>query len=198
MAENDGMFGMGGVGLLVVLFFLIALGGFGGFGGAGGAATSNEVQRGFDNQNSMANQREILGAVNAGTAQSVAATNQSFHDLLGVIDNRYNEVTRDIAALQVAQTQALANQNSCCCETLRAIDGVKFENAQNTALINATNTANTQKILDALAQNKIEALQSEVDSLRLAQATSNVVRYPNGWTYNAGPSPFCNGCGFVG
>lgn len=198
MAENDGMFGMGGVGLLVVLFFLIALGGFGGFGGAGGAATSNEVQRGFDNQNSMANQREILGAVNAGTAQSVAATNQSFHDLLGVVDNRYNEITRDIAALQVAQTQSLANQNSCCCETLRAIDGVKFENAQNTALINATNTANTQKILDALAQNKIEALQSEVDSLRLAQATSNVVRYPNGWTYNAGPSPFCGGCGFVG
>ena len=198
MAENDGMFGMGGVGLLVVLFFLIALGGFGGFGGAGGAATSNEVQRGFDNQNSMANQREILGAVNAGTAQSVAATNQVFHDLVGYVGDKYAELDRDVLGIGSAIQQSIANENQCCCNTLRAIDGVKFENAQNTALINATNTANTQKILDALAQNKIEALQSEVESLRLAQATSNVVRYPNGWTYNAGPSPFCNGCGFVG
>ena len=195
MAENDGLFGMGGVGLLVVLFFLMSLGGFGGFGANGGAATSNEVQRGFDNQNSMANQREILSAVNAGTAQSVAATNQTFHDMLGVFTDKYSELVRDIGGLSAAQAQALANQNECCCNTLRAIDSVKFENAQNTALINATNTANTQKILDALAQNKIEALQSEVDALRLAQATQNVVRYPNGWTYNAGPSPFCNGCG---
>lgn len=195
MAENDGLFGMGGVGLLVVLFFLMSLGGFGGFGATGGAATSNEVQRGFDNQNAMANQREILSAVTAGTAQSVAATNQVFHDLIGYVGEKYAELDRDVLGISSAIQQSIANENQCCCNTLRAIDSVKYENAQNTALINATNTANTQKILDALAQNKIEALQSEVDSLRLAQATSNVVRYPNGWTYNAGPSPFCNGCG---
>ena len=195
MAENDGLFGMGGVGLLVVLFFLMSLGGFGGFGATGGAATSNEVQRGFDNQNAMANQREILSAVTAGTAQSVAATNQVFHDLVGYVGDKYAELDRDVLGIGSAIQQSIANENQCCCNTLRAIDSVKYENSQNTALINATNTANTQKILDALAQNKIEALQSEVDSLRLAQATSNVVRYPNGWTYNAGPSPFCNGCG---
>ena len=195
MAENDGLFGMGGVGLLVVLFFLMSLGGFGGFGANGGAATSNEVQRGFDNQNAMANQREILSAVTAGTAQSVAATNQVFHDLVGYVGDKYAELDRDVLGIGSAIQQSIANENQCCCNTLRAIDSVKYENAQNTALINATNTANTQKILDALAQNKIEALQSEVDALRLAQATQNVVRYPNGWTYNAGPSPFCNGCG---
>lgn len=195
MAENDGLFGMGGVGLLVILFFLMS-GGFGGWGANGGAATSAEVQRGFDNQNSMANQRELLSAVTAGTAQSVAATNQSFHDLLGVIDNRYNEVTRDIGALQVSQAQALANQNACCCETLRAIDGVNYTSALNTASINATSTANTQKILDALAQSKIDELQNKVSALELQNAVSNVVRYPISSTYNAGMSPFCNcGCG---
>jgi hypothetical protein len=46
-----------------------------------------------------------------------------------------------------------------------------------------------------MAQNKIEALQSKVSELQLAQATSNVVRYPNSWTWNAGQSPFCGGCG---
>lgn len=27
-----------------------------------------------------------------------------------------------------------------------------------------------------------------------AQQMNNVVRYPNGFTYNAGMSPFCGGC----
>lgn len=183
MAENDGMFGMGGWGILIILFFLMS-GGFGGWGANGQVATSNEVQRGFDNQNAMANQREILSAVTAGTAQSVAATNQVFHDLVGYVGDKYTELDRDVLGVSAAIQQSIANENQCCCNTLRAIDNLKYDNAQN-----------TNKILEALAQNKIEALQSEVDALRLAQATSNVVRYPNAWTYNAGPSPFCGGCG---
>lgn len=194
MAENDGLFGMGGVGLLVILFFLMS-GGFGGWGGNGQVATSNEVQRGFDNQNAMANQREILSAVTAGTAQSVAATNQVFHDLVGYVGDKYSELDRDVLGVSAAIQQSIANENQCCCNTLRAIDSVKYDNAQNTALINATNVANTQKILDALAQNKIDALEGKIAELQLAQATQNVVRYPNGWTYNAGMSPFCGGCG---
>lgn len=50
---------------------------------------------------------------------------------------------------------------------------------------------------EALAQNKIEALQSKINSLELAQATSGVVRYPSATTYTAGMSPFCN-CGGLG
>ena len=75
------------------------------------------------------------------------------------------------------------------------------ENAQNTASINANTTAGIQKILDTLAQNKIDALENKVASLELQNNLANVVRYPNGYTYNAGQSPFCNngcgcGCGF--
>jgi len=183
MAENDTMFGMGGVGLLVILFFLMS-GGFGGFGGYNQAATSNEVQRGFDNQNAMANQREILGAVTAGTAQSVAATNQVFHDLVGYVGDKYAELDRDVLGVSAAIQQSIANENQCCCNTLRAIDSVKYDNLQN-----------TNKILEAMAQNKIEALQDKVRALELAQATNTVVRYPTQTTYNAGIGPFCNGCG---
>lgn len=188
MAENDGLFGMGGMGVLIILFFLMS-GGFGGFGGWGNRgmeqfATSNEVQRGFDNQNAMANQREILSAVTAGTAQSVAATNQIFHDLVGYVGDKYAELDRDVLSVGGAIQQSIANQNQCCCNTLRAIDNLKYDNAQNTS-----------KILEAMAQNKIEALQGKVAELQLAQATQNVVRYPQAWTYNAGPSPFCGGCG---
>lgn len=199
MAENDGLFGMGGVGLLVVLFFLMSLGGFGGFGATGGAATSNEVQRGFDNQNAMANQREILSAVTAGTAQSVAATNQAFHDNLNVIQDKYGELTRDIYGVSGQVAQVLANQNQCCCDTRMLIQETSAQNRYdallNTNAINANILASNQKVLDALAQNKIDALENKVRSLELAQATQNTVKYPNTFSYNAGPSPFCGGCG---
>jgi len=203
--RNDG-FGWGDGGAFMWIFALLILagGGFGGFGGFNNAigyenlATSNEVQRGFDNQNLQAQTRDILAAVTAGTAQSVATTNQVFHDTLNALSDKYNEITRDIGGLAVGQANMLAKENECCCSTLRVIDGVNYNNAMNTAAINANTTAQTQKILDALSANKIEELQNKVNALELQNAVSGVVRYPNSWTYNAGNSPFCNcGCGNV-
>lgn len=199
--SNDGLGSMGIWGFLIIALFL--MGGFGGgFGNNGFAnaigyenlSTSNEVQRGFDNQNSMANQREILTAVTNGTAQSVASTNQVFHDLVGYVGDKYTELQRDVAGLAVGQANLLAKENECCCSTLRAIDGVNYNNALNTASINANTTAQTQKILDALSTNKIEALQNKVNELSLAQALSGVVRYPMGTNY-AVPSPCFGSCG---
>lgn len=150
-------------------------------------ATSNEVQRGFDNQNAMANQREILSAVTNGTAQSVAATNQTFHDTLGIIQNRYDELARDISGLAVSQAQAIANQNQCCCDTKMLIQ-------QNAAETNANLSAQIQSVKDMIAQDKIEALQNQVAQLNLQNQLSGVVRYPMN-TYYSVPSPCFNGCG---
>lgn len=200
MGSNGG-FG-GGMSWIAILFLFVLLGGNGGwgFGGRGEQyATSNDVNRGFDNQNQMANQREILSAVTAGTAQSVAATNQAFHDNLNVIQDKYGELTRDIYGVSGQVAQVLANQNACCCDTKMLIQETSAQNRYdallNTNAINANILASNQKVLDALAQNKIEALQDKVRSLELAQATQNTVKYPNTFSYNAGPSPFCGGCG---
>ena len=197
---NDGLFGGGsGGGLLFAILLIVLFMGNGAWGSGRGAlgteAIQNQMQQGFDNQNSMANQRETLAAVNSGSAAAIAATNQTFHDMLGVFSDKYNEITRDISALQVGQANMLANQNSCCCAVQRAIDGVNYANAQNTAAINANTTAAVQKVLDAISANKIEALQGRINQLELAQATSSVVRYPTSFSYSAGPSPFCGGCG---
>ena len=216
LLNRDNGFGWGGDGgafMWIFALLILAGGGFGGFNNSGFAnaigyenlATSNEVQRGFDNQNSMANEREILAAVTSGTAQAVAATNQTFHDTLGALTDKYSELARDIAGISVQNQQIIANQNDCCCSTKMAIAeagaGInasiaqnRYDAAMNTAAINANTTAQTQKILDVLSQNKIEALQSKVNDLELKNAMSGVVRYPNGWTYNAGMNPFC-GCG---
>lgn len=209
MTRHDGYSDMWGGNSMMWIFALLILagGGFGGFGGWGGngfanaigyenLATQSQVDRGFDAQNSMANQRDILSAVTSGTAQAVAATNQTFHDTLGIIQNRYDELQRDVAGLAVGQANLLAKENECCCSTLRAIDGVNYNAAMNTASINATTTAQTQKILDALSANKIEELQNKVQALELQNAVAGVVRYPSTLAYSAGTSPFCNcGCG---
>lgn len=183
---------------ILLLFVLMGGGrgfGFGGFGGGYGPgfggpqyATSSEVQRGFDNQNSMANQREILGA-----------TNQVYHDIVGYVGDKYSELTRDIYGVSGQVAQVLANQNACCCDTKMLIQETSAQNRydalKNTNDINAVTIGQTQKILDAMAQNKIEALQNKVQALELAQATQNTVKYPTTFSYNAGPSPFCGGCG---
>ena len=203
---SGGAGGFGGNSFMWIFGLLILMGmfngGFGGWGNNGFAnaigyenlATSNEVQRGFDNQNSMANQREILAAVNSGTAQSVAATNQTFHDTLGIIQNRYDELARDISGLAVGQAQSLANQNACCCETKQLIMQNNYDGAMRDANTNANITANTQKILDAITGNRMADMQNKINQLELAQAVSGVVRYPMQTTYCSGANPFC-GCG---
>lgn len=201
--------GFGGLGNgfegLIYLAVIMAMFGNGGFGfgnngfanaiGYENLATSNEVQRGFDNQNQLANEREILSAVNAGTAQAVAATNQTFHDTLGIIQSRYDELARDISGLAVGQAQALANQNACCCETKQMIMQSNYDAAMRDAATNANFTAQIQGVKDMIAQNKIENLQSQVSQLQLAQATNGMLRFPNSWSYGAGPfPPIFGGC----
>lgn len=204
MSGND--FGGSNWFAMIILFALIFGWGGGGFGGNGFAnaigyenlATSNELQRGFDNQNSMANQRDILAAVN-----------QNFHDVTQYVGDRYGELQRDIAGVGMGVQQTIANQNECCCSTKMLISETaaqqRYESAmQSNAAIQAIQAegAATRALIQ---ENKIEALQQKVNSLEngmqtaqlradIQEATAGVVRYPNGWTYTAGPAPFY-GCG---
>ena len=194
--------GFSGGSWIAILFLFVLMAGNGGWGfnnGYGNLATQNDVQRGFDNQNSMGNQREILTAVTNGTAQSVAATNQTFHDTVNVLQDKYGELVRDVAGVASMVQSGIANQSQCCCDTKMLIQETTAQNRYdallNTNAINANIAMSNQKVLDALAQNKIDAMQNRINQLELQQAVAGVVRYPQGWTYNAGTSPFCGGCG---
>jgi len=199
--NNDG-FGGNGWGGMIWLFAILAMmnGGFGGFGGNGYRpqyATQDFVQNGFNFNDLQSQNRDIMNAITSGAAQAVAATNQAKYDNINV--------EKDIQAAN--QMTLLANQNQCCCDTRMALqDGfngvqsaiaqARYENAMNTAAINANTTAGVQKILDVMTGNQIQDLRDQVQSLQLANQLQGVVRYPNGWTYNAGNNPFCNnGCG---
>lgn len=89
-------------------------------------------------------------------------------------------------AIMQSQNGIQAQIASCCCETQRAIDGVN---------------ANIEAKFAALEKSQLEQRISEqsarIASLEMDNRMYGVVRYPNGYTYNAGNSPFCgcNGCG---
>ena len=194
---NDG-FGFGNGGFMAFLIFALLMGnGFGGWGNNGFAnaigyenlATSNEVQRGFDNQNQMANQREILSAVNDASARGIATTNQVYHDVVSYVGDKYDELARDLTSLAVGQGALMAKEQECCCNILRAVDGVNYNGAINTAAINANITAQVQSIKDMLYQQREQAQAARIQSLELQQAMTGVLKFPMGWAYTGGYFP---------
>ena len=189
---SDGMFGgngfMGIFGLLILVGLLN--GGFGGFGGGNQQyATRDQVQNGFDTQNMQMQTAGILNAVTSGTAQTIAASTQNAANAINAIKDGQAAMIREFGTVETALTGVAGQMQSCCCDILRATDGINYNGAINTAAINANTTAQTQKILDAIMSNRMADMQSQINALQLQAATSNVLRFPNAWTYTGGYFP---------
>ena len=196
LLNNDGM--AGGWGGMIWLFAILAMmgGGFGWNNGGNGNsnAIQNDINRGFDNQNLQAQTRDILAAVNTASMTAVQTTNQVYHDIVGYVGDKYNELQRDVAGLAVGQANLLAHQNECLGGLSRQIMQNNYDAALRDAATNANIVAQAQSIKDMFQADKFEAMQNRINQLELQNALAGVVRYPNGWTYNAGNSPFCGGC----
>lgn len=175
---------------LLILLGLFNGGGFGYGGNQGGVNALNaDMQRGFDSQNLQAQTRDILGAVTSGTAQTIAASTQNAANAITAIKDGNAALIREFGNVETALTALGGKQQECCCEILRAVDGVNYNGAINTAAINANTTAQTQKILDAIMGNRMADMQSQINALQLQAATANVLRFPNAWTYAGGVFP---------
>lgn len=184
--SNDCL-GFGGNGLW--LFAILAL-----MWGGGGLFGRNQGPQDYAKQSDVVYTSAFNQLQNENTAIRGDIQRVGYDNMTVIKDASYNNL-QEIRDLEQMVSSGFQNAQKCCCDTLRAIDSVNYNGAINTANINANTTAQTQKILDALAQNKIDALQNQINQLQLQNAVSGVVRYPNGMTYNAGSSPFCNGCG---
>ena len=189
---QDGLLGgngfMGIFGLLILVGLLN--GGFGGFGGgAQQYATRDQVQNGFDTQNMINQTSGILSAVTDGTAQTIAASTANAANAINAIKDGNASLIREFGNVETALTAMGGQQQECCCNILRAVDSVNYNGAINTAAINANTTAQTQKILDAIMGNRMADMQNQINQLQLQAATSNVLRFPNAWTYAGGVFP---------
>jgi hypothetical protein len=187
LSGNNGMWGDGSF-MWIFALLILAGGGFNGFGWGNGFgyqpqyATQDFVQNGFNFNNLLDQNRDILNAISKDTADTITA-----------IKDGNAATIREFGNVESALATAIQQQQTCCCEVQRNIDAVNYNAALNTASINANTTAQTQKILDAINSNRMADMQNQINELQLANATSNVLRYPNSWTYNAGMSPFCSG-----
>ena len=186
---NDGGFGLNGLGGIFALLILLGIFNGNGFGFGGNGNLSADMQRGFDNQNTMAQTRDILSAVTSGTAQTIAASTQNATNAIEAIKDGNANLIREFGNVETALTALGGKQQECCCEILRAVDGVNYNGALNTASINANTTAQTQKILDAIMGNRMADMQNQINALQLQNAMSGVMKYPSTWAYNAGVFP---------
>lgn len=112
----------------------------------------------------------------------------------GICDSTFalnNAITNEGRAMQ---TQ-LAN---CCCENRLGIANLSAQMNQNTCDVVTAIHAEGEATRQLIQTNEIQSLRDKVSALEMDNRFYGVVRYPNGYTYNAGNSPFCgcnNGCG---
>lgn len=202
MSNNDGM---GGSNAFFWIFALLLLGGLGNGGMYGGGyhpqyATQDFVQNGFNFNDLQDQNRDLMGAVTGGTAQSVAATQQAKYDNINAIKDTQAILGAQIADVKTMEQNILGNQNECCCSTKMLI----AEQAANTNAQIAQNRYDTSLQLAGLEQrltakmdaNENQNLRDRIQHLEMQQATAGVVRYPNAWTFNAGNFPGCCSCGY--
>lgn len=179
--DGDG-FGFGGGGLLLVvvlfLFFVMFGGGFnrnGDYGQYATAATQQEIL--FGQQFGQINDR----LTNIGNGICSLG-----YDMQGNI----GQLGKEMALAQNGTNMTIMqNANSiqaqlaeCCCNTQRAIDGV-----------NANIEAKFAALEKSALEQRIAEQSARIASLEMDNRMYGVVRYPNGYTYNAGMSPFCGG-----
>lgn len=164
---NSGFFGGDGIWAILLFAMIFGNGGWGfggGFGGNGGAGNmlydiNANTNRGFD-------QAALVGGLN-GIQASISN---------GFANAEVSRCNAQTNTLQAINGVAMSLQN-CCCENRAGLADLKYtvatENcADRQALsegvrdIIASNTANTQAILDKLCQQEIDAKNDLISTLR--------------------------------
>ena len=155
---GNGGFGWGDGSFWIIILFLFAFMGNGWGNGGGNTVVENDVQRGFD-------QQAVKGGINGLTS---AVSN-------GFAGAEVSRCGTQANLLQSMNDLSMSLQN-CCCENRAATADLKYtiateacadRQAVNDALkdVIASNTANTQSILDKLCQQEIDALKTQNENL---------------------------------
>lgn len=139
-----GGFGMGGWEGIIGLIVLAGIfgGGFGGFGGNAGG-----FQQGFNTQNILSK----LDGITNGISDATYALNNSLNGINMNLSNALCSTTYELAGKIDANRFAA---QECCCQTQRAIDGINYNNTQN-----------TQRVLDKLCSIEMNQKDQRIAEL---------------------------------
>lgn len=189
---NSGFGGWGGDGWWIILLFILlgnnGWGGFGGFGGMGGFAADGAALYPWMNQAEITSDgfrdqmlntnisgiRDSINGISTQLCNGFATVNAGIAN--GFAQSEIAANARQIADMQQSFALQSSLQN-CCCENRASIADLKYtvatENCADRAALSdgvrdiiASQTASTQKILDQLCQDKIDAKNDEIANLR--------------------------------
>ncbi len=197
--NEDNGWGNGGAWWIIILFLFVFMGGGGLWGNRQGE---------YGQYATAASQQEIL------YGQQFGQLNDRLTNIGNGICNLGYEMQGNIGQLgkEVALAQAGTNTTilqtgngiqsqlaQCCCDNRLATANLAAQMDKQTCAINSNIDAKFAELQKQQYEQTIAAQNQRISQLELQSQMTNVVRYPSGYTYNAGPSPFCgcNGCGNI-
>lgn len=193
MDNNESCWG-GGAWWIIVLFLFVFMGnGWGGFNRQGE----------FGQYATAASQQEILfgqqfGQINDRLTNLGNGICSLGYDMQGNIGQLGKEVALGQSGLNqtILQTgNSLQKQiGDCCCENRLAVANLGAQMDRQTCEITSAIKAEGEATRALMQADTIQRLRDQVNALQMDNRMYGVVRYPNGYSYNAGPSPFCGGC----
>lgn len=182
MGDSNGTFGGGGLLLVVILFLFFVM-----FGGGWG----NNQRGDLDRYATAASQQEILFGQQFGQINDrLTNIGNGICNLGYEMQGGFGQLGKEMALGQNGTNMTImqtgngiqAQLADCCCKTQRAIDSV-----------NANIDAKFAALEKSQLEQRIAEQSARIASLEMDNRMYGIVRYPNGYTYTAGPSPFCGG-----
>lgn len=192
--NNDGFGGFNGDGAWIfLLFILILMGGWGngyGYGYGGGNGTVNtvnaDVQRGFDQSAIINGLNGVSAAINTGFSGAEISRCNAQANVLQTLNNNQANLSTQLNTIAM-------NQQNCCCENRAGLADLKYTVATEACAdrstvsdalkdVIASNTANTQAILDKLCQQEIDALKAQNQQLQMQSYLANLAASQNAQT----------------
>lgn len=197
-------FGMDGSWIILFLIFaMFGGGGWGGFGGFGNNALgidfpwllngqngiNNNVSDGFRSAAISSQLGDIQTSINTGfSTAEVAACNRAMADQALSFNNQIADLNRSFdaqTAITAGQTALSTQLAQCCCDnrlaTANLTSTILSENCADRAAISdgirdilTAQTAGTQRILDQLCQDKIDAKNEQIAELRTQVQMQNL------------------------
>ena len=178
LLNRDGM-GWGDNSFMWIFALLLLGSGNFGFGGNGRAVTESDLC----NANSFS---ELKGSV------------RDVSDQISSMNVGLTKGLCDMGYTTLAQFNQIEQQLSeCCCQNLRAIDGVKFDMANYSAATNQAISAGIQSVKDMFRDYQEQNMRDENMKNYIQSQFCGVVRYPTQTTYATNCNPFFGGynCG---
>lgn len=186
-------FGNGDGAWVLLLFILVLMGGWGnnnGWGNNGGGGNTgyitSDIQRGFDQSAVINGLSGITSAISTGFANAEVSRCNSQANVLQTLNNNQANLSTQLNTIAM-------NQQNCCCENRAGLADLKYTVAteacaDRTAVTDAlrdviaSNTANTQAILDKLCQQEIDNLKAQNQQLQMQSYLSSLAASQNAQT----------------